>query len=84
MRRIAAISLFLHAGFAAFSQTSIHYWDFNSGASTTIGMKWPSPVVAASTSNYGSITHAFDNTDNFTGAALDAPVSQAQPVTHFV
>jgi hypothetical protein len=73
MKKIAAIILFFHVSFVVFSQTSIHYWDFNTGAATTTGMKWPTPIAATATSNYGSITHAFDNTDNFGGSTMDAP-----------
>lgn len=73
MKKIVFILLSLFISLAVFSQTSIHYWDFNTGAATTTGMKWPSPVAATSSSNYGSITHTFDNTDNFAGSSLDAP-----------
>jgi hypothetical protein len=73
MKKIAAIFLPFFICLTVFSQTSIHYWDFNAGASTTTGMKWPSPIAATTSSNYGSITHTFDNTDNFGGSALDAP-----------
>ncbi|HEY6502517.1 MAG TPA: T9SS type A sorting domain-containing protein [Chitinophagaceae bacterium] len=73
MRKFAVILFLSVAGLSALSQTSIHYWDFNSGASATTGMKWPSPVAAASSVNYGNITHTFDNTDNFGGSTLDAP-----------
>ncbi|MBL7741959.1 MAG: T9SS type A sorting domain-containing protein [Chitinophagaceae bacterium] len=72
MRKIAVLLLFSLASIIAVSQTNIHYWDFNTGASATTGMKWPSPITATSTANYGSITHTFDNTDNFSGSTLDA------------
>lgn len=72
-KKIAALLLLVFTSLAVISQTSIHYWDFNAGASTTSGMKWPSPIAAASSANYGSISHPFDFTDNFGGATLDAP-----------
>ncbi len=72
MKKIATTIFILLISVPIFSQTSIHYWDFNAGASATSGMKWPSPVAATSTVNYGSITHTFDNTDNFSGSAIDA------------
>jgi hypothetical protein len=73
MKKIATICLLLCSSLTVISQTNIHYWDFNAGAATTTGMKWPSPVAATASANYGSITHAFDFTDNFGGATMDAP-----------
>lgn len=59
-------------GLRSQSVTSIHYWDFNSGAGTAPN-KWPSPVNATSTVNAGTLTHNFTVTDNFAGSTLDAP-----------
>ncbi|MBL7739553.1 MAG: T9SS type A sorting domain-containing protein [Chitinophagaceae bacterium] len=72
MRKIAFLLPLFLTCLIALSQTNIHYWDFNAGAAATTGMKWPSPIAAINTVNYGSITHTFDNTDNFSGSTIDA------------
>ncbi len=61
--------------FFAIAQTSIHNWDFNTGAGTTANNKWPSPVNnTANASNVatGTLTHNFTKTENFAGSAVDA------------
>lgn len=56
----------------SFSQTNLHYWDFNNGSSTTTNAAWTSPVAATSTVNSGSLTFNFTQTENFSGSTLDA------------
>ncbi len=73
MREITIACLLLFFTSSIFGQVNIHYWDFNSGASTTTGMKWPSPISATNSVNAGTISHDFDYTDNFGGSTLDAP-----------
>lgn len=54
------------------AQVSLHYWDFNSGATATANAKWVSPVAATQTIGGGSITHNFTKTENFAGSTVDA------------
>ena len=65
------ISSIFVCSFSAFSQTSLHYWDFNNGLS---GIPWATPVAATQTSGVGSLSHPFGcNTDAFAGSTQDAP-----------
>ncbi len=57
--------------FAATAQTSLHYWDFNTGVS---GTPWGATIAATQTVGSGSLTHGFgNNTDAFAGSTQDAP-----------
>jgi hypothetical protein len=56
---------------SVFGQTSLHYWDFNSGSS---GTTWPTPIPATQTIGSGSLSHPFgSNTNTFAGSTVDAP-----------
>jgi len=68
-RRLLALALCL-ISFITYSQTSLHYWDFNTGVS---GTPWSSPIPATQTIGSGSLTHPWSNTDAFGGSTLDAP-----------
>jgi trimeric autotransporter adhesin len=69
---LALTSLFIFAS-TGFSQINIHFWNFNTGAGTTAGNKWPSPIPATTTVGGGVLTHNFTNTEDFAGSTLDAP-----------
>jgi len=56
--------------FSSFAQTSLHYWDFNTGVS---GTPWTSPIAPAQTIGGGSLSEPYGaNTDAFGGSTLDA------------
>jgi predicted extracellular nuclease len=54
------------------AQTSIHFWDFNSGSVATANAAWASPIAATSSLNSGSLTFNFTATEDFAGSTLDA------------
>ena len=55
------------------AQLNIHYWNFNTGAGTAAGNKWPSPISPTTSVGGGMLTHNFTNTEDFAGSTLDAP-----------
>ena len=54
------------------AQTSIHFWDFNTGSSSTVNAAWASPINATSSLNSGNLTFNFTATEDFGGSTLDA------------
>jgi hypothetical protein len=57
--------------FTSLAQTSLHYWDFNTGVS---GTPWATPIVATQTMGGGSLSHPYGaGTDAFAGSTQDAP-----------
>jgi hypothetical protein len=63
------IMFFLSVFFVfASGQTVIHCWDFNNGAGSTGGNKWPSPINSdARVTGNGAIEHNITDTEDFTG-----------------
>ncbi len=74
MRQLIA-TLLLFISISSFTQTNIHYWDFNTAVTAVGSNKWPSPLnstLSAGNVVGGVLTHNFTVTDNFAGSALDA------------
>lgn len=62
---------FLLLASSVLGQTSLHYWDFNTGVS---GTPWGTPIPATQTIGSGSLSHPYgSNTDAFAGSTIDAP-----------
>ncbi|MCH8546905.1 MAG: hypothetical protein LAT54_09230, partial [Cryomorphaceae bacterium] len=73
MRNFLSLALSLATTLTLFGQTTIHCWDFNSGSTSTGGVKWSSPLpTAARVTGNGTITHNFTDTEDFVGTALNA------------
>lgn len=73
MKKISLILGLFFIIFVSYAQTSIHYWDFNSGFSTTANAAWTSPIAASTSLNSGNLIFNFTKTEDFAGSTLDAP-----------
>ena len=71
------LSIFaLVIGIASYSQNIIHYWSFNSGASSAADSAWfvpASPDTTLTAPDTGKITHNVAHTEDYGGTNLSAP-----------
>lgn len=69
--RFLLAGCFLFLASSVLGQTSLHYWDFNTGAN---GTPWATPIPATQTIGSGSLAHPYgNNTNGFGGSTVDAP-----------
>ncbi len=76
MKKITLSLFALILGIASYSQNIIHYWSFNSGASSAADSAWyipASPDSTLATPDTGKITHNVANTEDYGGTNLSAP-----------
>lgn len=71
MRKLYFLTLTLLMVFCGYAQTSLHFWDFNSGSSATANAAWPASVAPTQTVGGASLTHNFTKTEDFTGTSVD-------------